>query len=251
MTKCMIIDLQKGSAAQFSFDGLNYSLSQDEVGCLIEKGVLATSERATSYFLSVENVEHLKTLNPYFWGDLHPGSGDCYGCHRCRKFFPSSWSRTSCPYCQSNTWNTFTLLYCCECHALFEYYWHPLAGGNPYDRFPGCPACKSERWCPAENERLKSLPPKEEIQAQVEAKRQQEAEAFTRLMELRKQQELKRLGLQTRPSQSSPDPLFALLEKDEQKKQEEESAIREVEALYASIEKKSRSTFWNRLRRRR
>lgn len=211
MTEYLIINLHKDSEAYFSFNGLNYYLSPEEVTFLIKNGSLLTSD------------------SPSFYG--------YNACHRCRKHFLGGGTRpTACPHCHSETWNTYTLLYCCECHALFEYYWHPLSGGNPYDRFPRCPACKSERWCPAENERLKRLPSKEEAQAQAEAKRQTEAEAFTRLMELRKQQQWKKMGLGKASSPTARDPRLVSLEKDEAKTPEGGAAIIEAEAFYKSME---------------
>ncbi|WP_201382195.1 hypothetical protein [Ktedonobacter sp. SOSP1-52] len=61
------------------------------------------------------------------------------------------------------------------------------------------------------------------MQAQAETKRQKEAEAFTRLMELRKQQQLKKLGLR------QPSPQV----------EEKGAAIPEAEVYYTSAERKT------------
>src|ERR1700730_9378923 len=113
MKKYLIIDLQKGSTAKFSFDGLNYSLSQAEVSCLIEKGVLHTSETETFYSLSRDDLRDLESRDPRSWHFKDPGSYYGYGCHRCRTFFQQPYDHT-CPYCYSTTWDTYTLFYCCE-----------------------------------------------------------------------------------------------------------------------------------------
>ena len=215
MTKYVIINLHTDSATVFSFDRLVYHVSPDEAKSLIKNGVLFSEDDLTSFVGTV-------------------------GCHQCRHTFyipitavgsPDERIIILCPYCGSRRWDTYTLFYCNQCHALFEEVEDSLAKDHPYNYFPTCPVCKREHWCPAA----------EEARAQAEeaqAKRQTEEQAYTNYMQFLKQQKMKKLGLS---SNSRMQPLGAENHSGQSGKIEQEkgAAMTEAEALYKSKEGKS------------